>query len=341
MNLFDTLVLMGIVQDLRLPQQGLAARYFTGIVTSDSESIGFDLDNKPRRMSPFVSPLVAGKLVKSRGYRTDTFKPAYVKDKRTFHPTRAIKRTMGERIGGGDLSPQQRMQILLVQDMQDQLDMITRRLEWMAAKALMDGKVTVVGEDYPSVEVDFGRSASHTITPATNADKWSDAAKKPLDDLQDWSDLMVKDTGVGISDVVMTVDVWKVFRNKDDIRAKLDRFRSNTTLTQDAHNREGLVFQGVIDQFNIYTYSGWAVDPTTNTESAYLDAGTVLCLAAPDLVEGVQHFGAILDVENLQAVPYYAKSWVEEDPSMRYLLMQSAPLLVPHRVNATLKAKVL
>ena len=341
MNLFDSLVLMGILQDLRLPQQGLAARYFTSIIASDSEKIGFDLDNKPRRMSPFVSPLVAGKVVRSMGYETNTFKPAYVKDKRVFHANRALKRKMGESLGASQLSPDQRMMALLVEDMQDQMNMISRRLEWMAVKALADGKVTIVGEDYPSVEVDFGRAAAQTITASANADKWSDAAKRPLDDLQDWSDLMVKKVGVGIADVIMTVDVWKVFRNKGDITEKLNRFRTDTTLTQNAHNREGLVFQGVVDQFNIYTYSGWALDPITNVETAYMDAGTVLCLAAPDLVEGVQHFGAILDVELLQAVPYFSKSWVEEDPSVRNLLMQSAPLLVPHRINATLKAKVL
>ena len=40
-------------------------------------------------------------------------------------------------------------------------------------------------------------------------------------------------------------------------------------------------------------------------------------------------------------MPYFSKSWVEEDPAVRYLMLQSAPLVVPYRVNASLCAKVL
>ena len=100
MDLFTTQTLIAIVADLRVPQQGLASRYFTSGCQDTSEEIHFDIDNKPRRMAPFVSPLVAGKLVQSRGYRTSTFKPAYIKDKRAFHPTRAIKRAMGGVLDG-------------------------------------------------------------------------------------------------------------------------------------------------------------------------------------------------------------------------------------------------
>lgn len=339
MDLFTTQTLLAIVADLRVPQQGLASRYFTNGCQDTSEEIHFDIDNKPRRMAPFVSPLVAGKVVQSRGFRTSTFKPAYIKDKRVFHPGRAIKRLMGERIGGGDYSPEQRMQGLLVQDLQDQLEMLERRMEWMAAQALYNGAITVVGDDYPSAVVDFGRDANQTVVK-TGGNRWGEAGIKPLDDLQDWSDAMVKTTGVALTEVLMTVDAWKVFRADADVKTRLDRYRGNSTLTPDAHQKEGLVFQGMVDQFAIYTYSGWAVDPVTNVETAYLPAYTVLGCAGPALVEGVRHFGAILDVDSLQAVPYFTKSWTQEDPSMRYLLMQSAPLLVPYRVNATFRATV-
>ena len=339
MDLFSTDTLIAIVSDLRIPQQGLAARYFGNIVQSEAEEIHFDIDNKPRRMAPFVSPLVAGKLVQSRGYRTSTFKPAYIKDKRAFHPSRAIKRAMGERIGGGDISPAQRIQFLLVQDLTDQLEMLERRMEWMAAQVMLNGAVTIVGDDYPSALVDFGRDANQTVLK-TGGNRWGEVGIKPLDDLQDWSDQMTKTTGVAMTEVVMTIDAWKVFRADPDVKTRLDRYRGNSTLTQDAHQKEGLVFQGMVDQFAIYTYSSWAIDPVSGTEVSHLPAYTVIGCAGPELVEGVRHHGAILDVDCLQALPYFTKSWTEEDPSMRYILMQSAPLLVPYRVNATFRATV-
>ena len=57
--------------------------------------------------------------------------------------------------------------------------------------------------------------------------------------------------------------------------------------------------------------------------------------------EGVRAYGAIRDEDaGFQALPYFAKSWKENDPSVRYLLMQSAPLTVPYRINASFCATV-
>lgn len=339
MDLFSTGVLTRIVQDLRLPQTGLLNRYFPSVSLNDTEEIYFDVDNKPRRISPFVSPLVGGKVVRSRGFQTNTFKPAYVKDKRVFTANRAIKRVMGETVGTAALSPDQRMQVLLAQDLQDQLEMLRRRMEWMACQVLYNGSVTVSGDDYPTSNVDFGRAAGQTIVK-TNPNRWSDSGINPLNDLQDWSDLMVKSVGVALTDVVMTVDVWKVFRANAEVAKRLDRMRGNSTMQQDASMGEGLISMGSVDGFNFFVYSSWYVDPVSGTETAMLPAGTVLGLGG-QAVEGVQHYGAILDHDKLAAVEYFVKSWLDQDPSVRYLLMQSAPLTVPYRINATLRATVL
>jgi hypothetical protein len=57
---------------------------------------------------------------------------------------------------------------------------------------------------------------------------------------------------------------------------------------------------------------------------------------------GVRAFGAIQDVTaGNAAVPYYSTSKIEFDPSAIILLMQSAPLIVPTRVNASFSATVL
>lgn len=336
-DLFSTNTLNAIVQDLRLPAMGLAAKYFSTVMQDDTEEIHFDIDNKPRRMAPFVSPLVAGKTVASRGFQTATFKPAYIKDKRVFGPTRAVKRLMGERIGGGDMSPEQRMEALVVQDLQDQLEMIERRMEWMACNILNAGAVTVTGDQYPAAVVNFGRHADLSKTLLTTA-RWGESGVKPLDDLQTWSDSMVLRSGVGMTDVIMTIDAWVIFRADADVKDRLNRQRGTSSIQQDAHQQEGLVYQGTVDQFNIYTYSGWVVDDA-GSEAAILPTYTVLGLGG-QAVEGVRHFGAILDHDSLRAQEYFSKSWLEQDPSMRYLLMQSAPLLVPYRVNATFRAKV-
>jgi hypothetical protein len=96
-------------------------------------------------MAPFVSPLVEGKLVESRKYQTNTFKPAYIKDKRAPDLRKPIRRQIGERIGG-EYTAAEREMLNLQFEMTDQIDMINRRLEWMAASALVSGTVTVAGK---------------------------------------------------------------------------------------------------------------------------------------------------------------------------------------------------
>ena len=54
-----------------------------------------------------------------------------------------------------------------------------------------------------------------------------------------------------------------------------------------------------------------------------------------------EHHGAIKDeAAGLQPLEFFSKSWTVEDPSARILLMQSAPLVVPYRVDASFCATV-
>ena len=58
-------------------------------------------------------------------------------------------------------------------------------------------------------------------------------------------------------------------------------------------------------------------------------------------VEGAQLFGAILDPRNdYGAARYFSKNWIHEDPAGEFVMTQSAPILAPKRVNATLAATV-
>lgn len=336
-DLFSTNVMMGVVNSLLAPPQFLLDRFFPSEQYDQSDEIHFDLIDKTRRLAPFVSPVVAGKIVQGQGMTTKTFKPAYIKDKRPFDANRPFKRSAGERIGGS-LTPADRLRIILGNELMDQVDMVNRRLEIMAAESLRTGMVTVTGDLYPTQVVDFLRNAALTVT-LTGANRWGQASIKPLDLLQDWAQLVLQKSGAMPRDVVMSLDVWKVFRDDAQVQKRLDQFRGNSTMVQDAQVEEGGIFMGVIDGFNVFVYSGWYIDDN-NTEQPILPAGTVLMGGAQ--IQGVRAFGAIRDEEaGFQAVPYYPKSWVEKDPSVRYLLMQSAPLVVPTRVNASFSATVL
>ena len=252
---------------------------------------------------------------------------------------RTLKRSAGEQIGG-TMAPADRLRALIAFDMQDQLAMLRRRLEVMCGEVLSTGKSTITGDKYPTVVVDFGRASTHTFTANP---LWSGTTPKMLDNLQDWAQIVLQDTGVFPNDVIMTADVWKVFRSDPTVLQVLNIFRSyNQPPTVDftAQVAEGGVQMGNIGGFNIFVYSGWYVDPADGVEKPILPAGS--CILTSPALEGVQAYGAIRDEEiGLQAVPYYVKSWIEPDPAVRYVMLQSAPIMVPFRPNASLAAKVL
>lgn len=339
MDIYSTAVLSSVVAYLPQAQSFFLDKYFLREQRSLTEEIYFDVEGGARRMAPFVSPLVQGKVVASKGFKTNSFKPAYVKDKRVFDANKALKRSIGEQIGG-TLTPQDRTMVNLRTELADQVSMVTRRLEWMAAQALQYGKITIVGDEYPAVVVDFGRKASHTVVKASGS-KWSDSGVNPLDDLEDWALTILQDSGAVATDVYMTTAVWKVFRENSFVKARwnsLNEFRA--ALSLDAAAEPGAKHMGAIDGFDIYVYSDWFVDPLDGVEKPMLAAGTVI-LTGPQM-NGVRAFGAIRDeAAGFQPVPYYPKSWVEPDPSVRYLLMQSAPLVYPERADATFTGTVL
>lgn len=337
MNIFDTAVLNKVVAGLPAPAPFLLNSFFQTIQTEQSEEIHFDVDSGRRRLAPFVSPVVAGQVVQSQGYTTQSFKPAYIKDKRVFDASRPFKRAIGERIGGA-LAPEERLQLALARDLSDQLGMLTRRQEVMAAEVLRTGKITVKGDLYPEQVVDFGRHADLT-TSLTSTSRWGQSAAKPLENLQDWSLAVTKHSGATASTVIMDAKSYAAFAADPAVKELLDRFRGQDALNPTVLG-EGGRFMGSLGNFDIWVYAGWYEHPTTGALTPYLPDGTVI-ITSPDL-EGVRAYGAIKDeTAGFQALPFYSKSWIEQDPAVRYLLLQSAPLIVPYRVNASLCATVL
>ena len=335
---FTTSFLSRAVASLKRPQTGLLTLFFPFVETSDTEEIKFDTEDGKRRISPFVSPIVAGKLVEGMGRKTSTFKPAYVKDKRVLKPGDAFKRMAGERIGG-DMTPENRRLATLKKEMTDQTEMLTRRQEVMASEVLRTGKVTVTGDGYPTVVVDFGRNANHTITLGTGV-KWSDSGISPLGNIEDWSLTVLQNSGAVVTDVVMDTKAYRLFKADPAVKDAIDKTLGapdSVMLTSMA--KLGLSYKGAIDNVWFWVYSDWYVDPATGNEVAMIPDNTVM-LGSRDM-DGVRHFGAIHDEEaGLQAMEYFTKSWVEKDPSLRILLMQSAPLVVPYRPDASFCATV-
>lgn len=341
-DIFSTFVLNRAVEHLNRPASFLLDTFFTSVQTEETSEIHFDIDQSKPRLAPFVSPLVAGQVVSGDGYTTQSFKPAYVKDKRLFDANMPLKRTLGEKIGGS-LPASRRLEAMVNRSLRDQVECLTRREEVMAAEILTKGQVTVTGERYPTQVVNFKRDPALTLA-LTGAAKWDQEEAPALDHLEDWSGLIQEKSGAVAHAVVMDPKAWRRFRKNKQVIDQLEIRRGTTAnLSTDPMARgqgeEKARYAGNIGDFDIYVYNDVYVEDSDTTKSLLPD-NTVLVVSKQQL-EGVRCYGMIQDEKaGFKAQRFFTKSWLEEDPAVRWLLMQSAPLVVPYRPNASLCATV-
>ena len=342
--IFDTNTLIQVVPNLKRPQKFLLDTFFPNIITADSEYVSIDVDVGKRRMSPFVSPLVEGKLVEQRRYQTNIFKPAYIKDKRAPDLRKPIRRMIGEKIGGA-LSGLEREMANLEAEMTDQIDLLDRRLEWMAAQALVNGTVTISGDGFPTTLVDFGRDAALTVANSGGA-LWTPAnitaaTAAPNRDIENWGHIMLKKSGGVATDIIFTTTPWEMFVLDPVVKAAIwypGNGGQGNMVNVGAQIQRGAQYKGRWGQYNLWVYNDWYVDDN-NVEQPMMVDGTVV-LSGADLM-GTRAFGQILDPAfNYASLPYAPKTWVEEDPAQRLIMMQSSPIVIPSRVNACMSASV-
>ncbi|MBN8521608.1 MAG: major capsid protein [Alphaproteobacteria bacterium] len=342
-DIFNTHVLTKVVEKLERPSSFLLDVFFGQEQTEDSEEIHFDIDKSKPKLTPFVSPLVAGKVVDDEGFTTKSFKPAYAKDKRRFDPNRPFKRSIGEKIGG-TLTPQQRLEANINRTLSKQLENLTRREEVMASEALRTGRITVTGDEYPTVVVDFQRDPSLTVGLAGGS-RWGEAGVNALDNLEDWVARIQEKSGAVGRTVIMDALAWRVFKTDPKVEKLLDirRLRDAADLALGpiafGQGNDLARYVGTIGDLDFWVYNDRYVDDNDAVQKLLPDY-TVL-IGSPTQLEGTRCYGAIQDEKaGYRAQRFFSKSWLEEDPAVRWLLLQSAPLIVPYRPNASFCATV-
>lgn len=338
MDIYSTGALVRVIESLDVPTPFLLDRYFTLRQQSEDDKVYFDVKDDKRRLAPFVSPLKEGKVVESLGYQTRSFSPPYVKPKSVIDPNQQFRRRAGEAIGGS-LTPQQRRDLAIAEALREHQRMILERENVMAAEVLRTGKLTITGEGYGTVVLDFGRDPALTVT-LSGSSAWNGGAGDPVSDIETWAQLIQEKSGAVVTDVVLEPTAWRNMRQNEQVQKLLDTRRGSTSTAETGPLAAAKVrFVGTIGEFNLFVYQDRYVDDD-GTEKRVLPVGTVI-MAGPEM-EGTLAYAAIRDPRaGFAPLPRFPKNWIEEDPPMEYVMTQSAPLTVPYRVNACLAATVL
>lgn len=342
-DLFETRTMLSILDQRVPPRTFLRDTFFSNVVTSIAKHVDIDVIKHKRRLAPFVSPKMEGKVVGREGFKTYTYTPPYIKQKMTTDAADFFKRMPGETIYGPGDGPAQRAAAQLGRDLLTLEEMIVRREEWMAAQVLDTGAVTVTGDGIADT-IDYLMSATHKITLTSTA-LWTDTTgvANPLNDLRVWKRLISKDSGLSPDIVIMGQDVLEPFLQNTYVKARLvNNFRGDFGTLAPKKLDQGVTWIATFPELGIeiYTYDEWYLDPTDGTTLTPMVPLNKIWMGARS-ARCTMHYGAIQDLEAMSPVARFPKSWQTTDPSARWVMLQSAPLPAMHQPDGFLTAQVI
>jgi hypothetical protein len=338
------------VYQLKRPRTFLLDMFFRGFKQFTTKYVDIDIYSRSRKMAPFVSPNVEGRVMARLGKTTNSYAPPYIKPKRPTTAGDLLVAQPGEAVYSPGTTMEQRAAQLLMQDFMDLDDSITRREEWMAASALQAGTIRVLGDGVDDT-IDFGMKATHKIT-LLGADLWTAPTSDPVGDLTTWSRLAAQDSGIVPDTVVLGQDVAAAFivRLRDpnyNATGELSSIKLSLGQIVPKQLPNGVTFLGTLVapslNVDVYQYDEWYYDETAAAEKPMVPVNMVLVGSAQ--AQNNKLYGAIQNMKavesmgtNMFAVPRFPSSWIENDPAIRQIMLESASLVALNQPDAFVAA---
>jgi hypothetical protein len=347
-DLFDPRTMGQMLEERKAPRTFVRDTFFSNRQPRDTEFVDFDVETKVRKLAPFSSLKLAGRVMDDDGFVTKTFTPPLVNPKKITTAEQLQKRVAGEPIYGG-MSPDERASQKLGKDLGELDDMIIRREELMCIEAVFDGQVTVIGEGVDAV-VSFSRPAGNVIALPAAAQRWSAGTADIPKDLRDWRRICVKQCGVAPDVGILGSEVADALLNNSGLRAMLDTMRLDLgQISPEILAMPGVTYLGRLKGtgIDLYSYDEWYVDPTDGVEKAMVPAKKVLLgstQARTELAYGAvpvalgEGSGSTITMIAGERVP---ESWTNKEPAARFVKVSSRPLPIPIQIGAFLVATVI
>ena len=345
---FEPRTMGEVVRRLPPVQTFFKTTFFKKTKTFVTRGVDVDFKKGNRAIAPFVHPRIGGKTMPNRGFQTKTYTPPYVAPDKITTVDDLLSRGFGENIYSGK-TPAQRAIAKMAEDFTELNEMITRREELMAAQAIYTGAIPIIGEGLNEV-IDFGFTNKETLA---NAQRWSNAASDPIEDLKKWRKQVQKTGFVNCDICIMADDVAAAFIRHEKVKSLLDIKAYDLAVIKPREMPNGLTYVGTINGMglDIYTYTEWYLDDWSGDkpeEKPLVPEKTVALLSTQAMYS--MYYGAvtILDGRGGSAETFKTvegarvpDTWTERKPARRFLQLNSNPLPVPHEVDSWFVATVL
>lgn len=350
LNIYKTHTLLMAVRQLLPPATFLRDRYFPTNDATDifaTNDVLVEYKDGTRKMAPFVAPRKGGVTILRNGSTMQRFEPPNIAPKRMLTIDDLNKRGFGEALLT-QLTPQDREAALIMQDIEELGEMITRREEAMAAETMLNNSCIMkhIADDATKTDemyIQFyeGDANPATYTPAVT---WDAAGANIFGDLYAMSRMLTKQ-GLPSGDFVCAPDVADLVINNEEVQKQLDIKNFNVGRVNPKELPNGV---SLIAELNVHgkvisilsyeeTYEG-----DDGTDKQMIPAGYGI-MTAPGA--GRTLYGAVsqLEQEDKRFHTYAArrvpKYLADATANTREILLTSKPLLIPNHKNPWISGK--
>lgn len=356
-NLWDTRRSLGVMRAIQ-SETWYFGQFFNNELRSTDAWIDFEkLPIRKRKLAPFVLPKGRGRGVWEDAQRAYRFKPGYIKVEETIDDEMPLtfQPGMGSVFEASQLTDMQRLDLIRASMLSAMNDAVDRRLEWMRARAIIDGTYTMKYDTGEEFIINLQRDSSHTIT-LTSGNRFGDSGVSIVDFIQARVDQMNNaEFGGLVRRITMSSKVAKIVRKDAEFLEHLDTTIRGATITVERGLVSGGANGGKVYKFGEMLVGGasgitielWVNDETyladNGTVTRYLGENQMLFTADPASIMGYMAYGKIVDRDaGYQALPKFPKNYEvrEGDITTEYMNLKSAPLAVTINPDATLVATV-
>jgi len=333
-NLFKTRVLTGAVNEMQTKEARVFNRLFRPYQNMQtSDRLAFDIITGSQRILPNLAPNAMATVTDKTGRKTVTLEAPRLSSKR--HISAAELNAV--RAYGAQMATE----MLKDRVAREQFDMVAehdRTLEFWAVNAL---KGKIYDSDLTTILVDYNVDASHDITLTSTA-LWTDTASDPINKMRLWKQIIEDDSNAAITS-------WLAYCGSEVMDALLANadIRELLKYDQGAKIAESGRIQKV-SEIELDEYQGSYID-NAGTRKRFIESDEFLLVGlCQDLTNCP--YGPVVDLDapkgvgNITAggkpVPAFSKSWKTEEPSGRWIKVETRPLPVLQRPGAVIRATV-
>ena len=265
----------------------LRDKLFSRKVTVPTDQVDISFYKGKSKLAPYCSRFSVGTAIPRDRQQLRLFSPPFMKPVRTLTADDVFYRSMG----GPSANNENRDAELLVLDLLELDNDISRREEWMVSQALFTGKIVCLDGDTSEIvaEIDYTPISSSVVNPLWSAASTCD----PLKDLKTAMRLVSGHCGYSADLIVMGKDASDAFESADKVVAAYDKKNIAPGEITPALSEYGVTLMGNYRGLPIYASESQYTD-TDGTSKYYVPPDKVLVAASG--LQGTLAYAAVSQV---------------------------------------------